>query len=347
MVPGSRVSNLADDLHAALTAARKSQDKDRTLLLGTVLAALKNREIEQNRAPTDEDVVEVLRKGVKTRRESVEQYVKARSGRPGRRRSAPRSRSSRSSCRRRRTPRRSAPRSARPSPAGPPTSARSWGASCPQFKGRADGKVINRSSARSSRGMMATEPVGQSDGVQASSDAGTPSPLPGDQVAAALETLEFDAGARRRRRPAPPVPWAPDAVRARRPTDDLRLDSPGARRRWRSSPRSSAASEPVVVEPVPDATGALARLRVEGSVLDGAELVRMRAAARAPAGSTPRSSAGSPTRRRSPPRSRCRCPTRRSTAGSRLRSTTTASCSTAPVPRSRPRGARCRRRARG
>ena len=76
MVPGSRVSNLADDLHAALTAARKSKNKDRTQLLGTVLAALKNRELEQNRAPTDEDVLEVLQKGVKTRRESVEQYVK-------------------------------------------------------------------------------------------------------------------------------------------------------------------------------------------------------------------------------------------------------------------------------
>jgi len=70
------VSNLADDLHAALTAARKSKNKDRTQLLGTVLAALKNRELEQNRAPTDEDVLEVLQKGVKTRRESVEQYVK-------------------------------------------------------------------------------------------------------------------------------------------------------------------------------------------------------------------------------------------------------------------------------
>jgi uncharacterized protein YqeY len=70
------VSNLADDLHAALTAARKSKNKDRTQLLGTVLAALKNRELEQHRAPTDEDVLEVLQKGVKMRRESVEQYVK-------------------------------------------------------------------------------------------------------------------------------------------------------------------------------------------------------------------------------------------------------------------------------
>ena len=66
---------LADDLQAAMTAARKAQDKDRTLLLGTVLAALKNRGIEVSRELTDSDVIEVLRKGVKTRRESVEQYV--------------------------------------------------------------------------------------------------------------------------------------------------------------------------------------------------------------------------------------------------------------------------------
>jgi len=69
------VPKLADDLQAAMTAARKAQDKDRTLLLGTVLAALKNREIEVSRELTDADVIEVLRKGVKTRRESVEQYV--------------------------------------------------------------------------------------------------------------------------------------------------------------------------------------------------------------------------------------------------------------------------------
>ena len=71
------MSKLADDLHAALTVARKSKDKDRTQLLGTVLAALKNREIELKRALTDDDTLEVLQKGVKLRREAVEQYAKA------------------------------------------------------------------------------------------------------------------------------------------------------------------------------------------------------------------------------------------------------------------------------
>jgi uncharacterized protein YqeY len=67
-----------DALRAALNAARKAQDKDRTLVLGTILANLKNREIELRRTPTDDEVVEVLRKGIKTRRESVEQYTAAK-----------------------------------------------------------------------------------------------------------------------------------------------------------------------------------------------------------------------------------------------------------------------------
>ena len=57
-----------------LLDARKAQDKDRVLLLGTVLAELKNREIELKRDLTYDDVVEVLRKAIKRRRESVEMY---------------------------------------------------------------------------------------------------------------------------------------------------------------------------------------------------------------------------------------------------------------------------------
>lgn len=70
------MSELADRLQGALTAARKAQQKDRVLLLGSMVAALRNREIEVERSLTDDDVVDVLRKGVKTRRESVEQFEK-------------------------------------------------------------------------------------------------------------------------------------------------------------------------------------------------------------------------------------------------------------------------------
>jgi uncharacterized protein len=72
--PGSSVS---EALRAAMNASRKAQDKERTLVLGTILANLKNREIELRRPGTDEEVLEVLRKGIKTRRESAEQYAAA------------------------------------------------------------------------------------------------------------------------------------------------------------------------------------------------------------------------------------------------------------------------------
>ena len=70
-------SDLASTLRAALNAARKAQDKDRTLVLGTILANLKNREIELRRPATNEEVADVLRKGIKIRREAVEQYTAA------------------------------------------------------------------------------------------------------------------------------------------------------------------------------------------------------------------------------------------------------------------------------
>jgi len=73
----SPAPDLGEALRAALTAARKAQDKPRTLVLGTILANLKNREIELKRSLTGDDVIEVLRKGIKTRRESVEQYAAA------------------------------------------------------------------------------------------------------------------------------------------------------------------------------------------------------------------------------------------------------------------------------
>jgi len=68
---------LASTLRAALNAARKAQDKERTLVLGTIIANLKNREIELRRPATDDEVADVLRKGIKIRREAVEQYTAA------------------------------------------------------------------------------------------------------------------------------------------------------------------------------------------------------------------------------------------------------------------------------
>ena len=68
------MSALSDRLQQELNAARKAQDKPRTLLLGTIVADVKNRRIELRRDPTDDEVVDVLRKAIKRRRESVEMY---------------------------------------------------------------------------------------------------------------------------------------------------------------------------------------------------------------------------------------------------------------------------------
>ncbi len=68
--------SLAEQLRTALNAARKERDQPRTLLFSTLLSDLKNREIELAKALDDEQVVEVLRRGIKRRRESVEAYTK-------------------------------------------------------------------------------------------------------------------------------------------------------------------------------------------------------------------------------------------------------------------------------
>ena len=52
-------------MQADLNASRKAQDKPTTLLLGTLISEVKNRRIELKRDPTDAEVVEVLRKGIK------------------------------------------------------------------------------------------------------------------------------------------------------------------------------------------------------------------------------------------------------------------------------------------
>lgn len=69
--------DLMATLRADQVAARKGGDKDRTLLLGTVLAALKNRELDSAEPLGDAQVIEVLRKQIKQREDSVQQYTTA------------------------------------------------------------------------------------------------------------------------------------------------------------------------------------------------------------------------------------------------------------------------------
>lgn len=74
------MSSLQSRLLTELTAARKRQDKAATLLLGSTLSEVKNREIELKRQITDDDVVDVIRRGIKKRRESIGLYEKAGRG---------------------------------------------------------------------------------------------------------------------------------------------------------------------------------------------------------------------------------------------------------------------------
>ena len=70
------MSDLLARLQGDLNSARKSQDKPGTLLLSTVLSEIKNKKIELKREPVDAEVIEVLRKSIKRRKESVKMYTK-------------------------------------------------------------------------------------------------------------------------------------------------------------------------------------------------------------------------------------------------------------------------------
>lgn len=72
------MSTLLVRLQADLNTARKSQDSARTLVLGSLIADAKNRGIELRRDLTDDDVIEVLRKGIKRRRESIDAYTQGK-----------------------------------------------------------------------------------------------------------------------------------------------------------------------------------------------------------------------------------------------------------------------------
>jgi uncharacterized protein YqeY len=71
------MSALFSKMQDELNASRKAQDKTRTLLLSTIISDVKNKKIELMRDLTDDDVVDVVRKGIKRRRESIEMYDKA------------------------------------------------------------------------------------------------------------------------------------------------------------------------------------------------------------------------------------------------------------------------------
>ena len=136
------MSELLARLQGDLNASRKAQDKPATLLLGTVLSEVKNRRIELRKDPVDSDVVEVLRKAIKKRRESIEMYDKA-----GRADLADKERSEAAALEKYLPPAvsdeeiRAAVRAAME--AGAANIGALMGKVLPQFKGRAEGGTIN------------------------------------------------------------------------------------------------------------------------------------------------------------------------------------------------------------
>jgi len=70
------VSDLFTRLQSSLVTARKAQDKERTLVLSTLVAQVKDHGLKIDHPIADADVVDVLRKGLKTRQDSIEQVEK-------------------------------------------------------------------------------------------------------------------------------------------------------------------------------------------------------------------------------------------------------------------------------
>ena len=66
-------SDLRSRLQSDLNEARKQRDKLRTLVLSTTLSDIKNREIDQRAALSEEDLVQVMNRAIKQRREAAEQ----------------------------------------------------------------------------------------------------------------------------------------------------------------------------------------------------------------------------------------------------------------------------------
>jgi uncharacterized protein YqeY len=135
--------DLMTALRADQVAARKGGDKDRTLLLGTVLAALKNRELDASGPLPDELVIDVLRKQIKQREDSVRQYTAA--ARP----ELAASEQAEIEMLRRYLPPETDPAEIRAAAAaavaaGAADLGKLMGQLMGQFRGRADGKVINQ-----------------------------------------------------------------------------------------------------------------------------------------------------------------------------------------------------------
>src|ERR1043166_9762929 len=70
------MANLTQQIRADLTEARKARDAERTSTLRMLQSALKYEQIDKGHELSDEEAMAVIRKGVKQRQDSIEQYTK-------------------------------------------------------------------------------------------------------------------------------------------------------------------------------------------------------------------------------------------------------------------------------
>jgi len=66
-------SDLKLRIQSDLNAARKQRDKERTLVLSTLLSEVRNREIDEGAEADDDAVTQVISKGIKQRKDAAEQ----------------------------------------------------------------------------------------------------------------------------------------------------------------------------------------------------------------------------------------------------------------------------------
>ncbi|HYH06882.1 MAG TPA: GatB/YqeY domain-containing protein [Thermoanaerobaculia bacterium] len=71
------MAGLTEQVRADMTAAMKAQEKDRLSTLRMLQSALKNEQINVGHELSDEEAMTVIRKAVKQRLDSIEQYVNA------------------------------------------------------------------------------------------------------------------------------------------------------------------------------------------------------------------------------------------------------------------------------
>jgi uncharacterized protein len=68
---------LADKVRADMTAAMKAQEKERLSTLRMLQSALKNEQINLGHELSDEEAMSVIRKAMKQRQDSIEQFTNA------------------------------------------------------------------------------------------------------------------------------------------------------------------------------------------------------------------------------------------------------------------------------